>query len=79
MNKRPRRGAVDLIFLTAQRVQMPPGHMISVILITAEHDRIARASQTQMDMSLALLVAHQQAKNELSPLELELGKAPLPS
>jgi hypothetical protein len=78
MNKRASRGGVYLIFVTAQRMQVPSRHKVGMILIRTQHDGIATATQAEMDMGLALCLAQQKPNNELTTGALELSKAPLP-
>jgi hypothetical protein len=67
MNECPGRRAVDLIFLTAERMEVPPGHVIGVILVATDNDGIAGAAQPEVYVRLALLFIEQQPKDKLAP------------
>lgn len=57
MNKCPSRGCVDVVLFTAQGMKVPTGYMIYVVLVAAQHGRIAGRSQSEVYMRFALIVA----------------------
>ena len=78
VNKCANWRCIDIVLLAAQCMKVPTGHMVSMILVTAEDGCIPTVAHPEMNMSLALVVTNEKSEYELSSGEFKFRESPLP-
>ena len=60
-------------------MKVPTGHMVGMILVTAQHGRIPTIAHPEMYMGLTLVITNEKPEHKLTSGKFKFREPPLPS